>query len=779
MVLSILDRLRTALADRYLVEREIGSGGMATVYEARDMKHERRVALKVLRPDLAAAVGWERFLREIRIAAQLHHPHILQLYDSGEADGFLYFVMPYVEGESLRDRLEREGGLPVDKAVQYAREIADALDYAHRSGVVHRDIKPENVMLSNDHVLVSDFGIALAVTAAGDDKLTDSGLTIGTPHYMSTEQASGDAAIDGRSDIYSLGCVLYEMLAGTPPFSGRNAQAVMSRHMLDPVPSIRTVRETVPIAVEHAVIRAMAKVAADRHATAGDFAKALTESAADSPPRTLGTAGSRARWAVGLLTVIAVSVVATLGVRSWMGMPKATDTRVLVRPFSFSGPAEEQWLSQALAVTIGNELRSSGLSVLGRQTAALSVTSGMSFEEIGRALDVTYVLDGDVRMEMGADSQVTIQLLPELIRTSDGVSVWSDVFGGVMLEATRFPASVTSELVGALNIALTRPQRRRLAREPGSEQAAFYHMRGRSLWHERTPEDNQRAIDAFELALNVDPRYAPAYAGLADAYVIAATYGWADAAEAYRRAEEYARSALALEPSAEAYAALGALYDNFYFRTDSAIQLFNTAIDLDPSYGTAYSYLAIRLAQRGDTAGALGAIRRARELDPLSPIITAHYAGFHSMAGRVEDGIAAGQELLRQSPILHAHSYMALAYEAAGMVDSAVAVSERGTDRYGHPWLYAILVGLQARHGDAAVASQDLARLEALPDHPDMAYSIASANAALGRADSAFVWLDSAFTTYTPLLRWLKVEPNWQVLRDDPRYVAALARRGF
>jgi eukaryotic-like serine/threonine-protein kinase len=267
--------LNAALSDRYIVDRELGRGGMATVYLARDLKHERFVALKTLRPEIAIALGRERFLREIRLAARLQHPNILAVYDSGDAGGVLYYVMPYVEGESLRDRLDREPQLPLDDALQIAREVADALSYAHGHDVVHRDIKPENVMLSGGHAIVADFGIARAVSAAGRDRLTETGLAIGTPAYMSPEQAAGTGQVDRRSDIYSLACVLYETLAGQPPFTGPTAQAIMARHSLDSVPRLRIVRETIPDALEDVIKRALAKVPADRYQTAAQFAEAL------------------------------------------------------------------------------------------------------------------------------------------------------------------------------------------------------------------------------------------------------------------------------------------------------------------------------------------------------------------------------------------------------------------------------------------------------------------------------------------------------------------------
>ncbi len=297
-------RLKAALADHYMIERELGAGGMATVYLARDLKHDRPVAVKVLRPELAAVLGAERFLREIRLTAQLQHPHILTLIDSGEADGFLYYVMPYVEGESLHQRLAREGQLPLDEALRITRAIASALDFAHGHGVIHRDIKPENIMLHEGEPMVADFGIALAVSTAGQERLTETGISLGTPAYMSPEQTTGEAKLDGRSDQYSLACVLYEMLAGEPPYTGPTAQAIIAKRLTEPIPHLGTVRRVSP-AVEAAVTKGLAKTPADRFATAGAFAAALT-AGSTLPPH--------ARWrSAG----VALAVIIISGAAAW------------------------------------------------------------------------------------------------------------------------------------------------------------------------------------------------------------------------------------------------------------------------------------------------------------------------------------------------------------------------------------------------------------------------------------------------------------------------------
>ncbi|MGE5099211.1 MAG: serine/threonine-protein kinase, partial [Deltaproteobacteria bacterium] len=308
--------LNSALAGRYAIEREVGAGGMATVYLARDLRHDRHVALKLLNPELGAVLGVERFLSEIKVTANLQHPNLLPLFDSGEAGGLLFYVMPFVEGESLRARLEREKQLPIDQAIHIAVAVAAALDYAHRHGVIHRDLKPENILLHEGEPLVADFGIALAVSNAGGGRITQTGLSLGTPQYMSPEQATGDRAIDGRTDIYSLGAVLYEMLSGEPPHTGATAQAIIARLMTEDPRPLTLIRRNVPAHVEAAVARALEKMPADRFTTAEQFREALTNPRSTSPVTAAAARGRRpsrlARYAPWVVAGVSLALVAIL-----------------------------------------------------------------------------------------------------------------------------------------------------------------------------------------------------------------------------------------------------------------------------------------------------------------------------------------------------------------------------------------------------------------------------------------------------------------------------------
>ncbi len=420
---DLLDSLRKALADRYAVQRELGRGGMATVFLADDLKHHRSVAIKVLHSELAAALGSERFLREIEIAARLQHPHILPLYDSGAAAGLLYYVMPYVEGESLRDRLAREKQLSQEDALRIATEVAGALAYAHSHGIVHRDIKPENIMLSGGTAVVADFGIARAVSAAGDaGHLTQTGTVMGTPAYMSPEQATGSEDIDGRSDQYSLACVVYEMLVGEPPFTGSTAQAIIARHSLDMVSPPSIVRATIPDAVEGAILRALSKLPADRYATTALFAEALnTPSAATGAHRraTLERAGRHPRrlwWTVPVAAVV-VAVVGYVAVRSARAGRGSAVAGLDPRHVAVLYFADESrthalgYLADGLTEALIDALRQvPALSVVSRNGAAAYRGTAAPLDSIGRALAVGTILRGSVD-DAGGRYRVSVSLV--------------------------------------------------------------------------------------------------------------------------------------------------------------------------------------------------------------------------------------------------------------------------------------------------------------------------------------------------------------------------------
>ena len=425
-------RLAAALAGRYAIERELGRGGMATVYLAQDLRLGRRVAIKALRPELAVAVGPDRFLREIHVAATLNHPNILPLHDSGEADDVLYYVMPYVEGESLAARLRRDRPLPIDEAVGIARQVALALAAAHGHGIVHRDIKPDNILLDGERALVSDFGIAHALGGTAQEKLTTTGLIVGTPTYMSPEQIGGSLQIDGRSDIYSLGCVLYEMLVGEPPYGGPSVQVILARHAVERLPSLRTARSTVPPALELVVHRAMAKAPADRYRDATRFATALDEALAapDGVPRRAAWVRP-ARWtAVAVAGAAAVALVAASLARRDRAAPPAEGSRQLVAVLPFeraaSGDSSLQRISSEIAGLIAERLTGEGgpravsTGTVNEALVRARLTPGLPIPD-DRALRVAHDLGaGLLLIGRAAADQNRIILTAALVSAADG-----------------------------------------------------------------------------------------------------------------------------------------------------------------------------------------------------------------------------------------------------------------------------------------------------------------------------------------------------------------------
>lgn len=428
-----LARVRTALADRYAIDRELGRGGMATVFLARDIKHEREVAIKVLHPELGASIGSERFEREIRLAAKLQHPHILGLFDSGSADSLLYYVMPFVKGESLRDRLDREGQLPVDDAIRIALEVADALGYAHGQGIVHRDIKPENVLLSGGHALVADFGIARSVAEVGSQKLTQTGMSVGTAMYMAPEQAAGEV-VGPSADLYSLGCMLYEMLAGVPPFNGKNSMAIMAQHAMQPAPSVRVVRSAVPEEVDEAILAVLGKVPADRPQTAAQFTELMGLPLGATVTRRARSTGSgrrfsgadmappRSAWLhrpVGVATAMLVIVLAAVAV--WLAVrprrapamaasPNARRVAVLyfddLSTDHSLGPLANG-LTEGLMRSLGG---SATLTIISRTGVEPFRGGAVSEDSIARALRVGYLVRGNVTTEATDTIAVTVFL---------------------------------------------------------------------------------------------------------------------------------------------------------------------------------------------------------------------------------------------------------------------------------------------------------------------------------------------------------------------------------
>ena len=629
MAADLREQLQAALGRSYVLERELGRGGMATVYLAQDAKHGRRVALKVLHPELAASLGPERFRREIGFAATLQHPHILTVLDSGDtASGEFWFTMPYVEGESLRDRLKRQRQLAVADALRITREVALALEYAHRHGVVHRDVKPENILLTSDgQALVADFGIARALTpASGGGTLTETGMAIGTPQYMSPEQAAGERTLDAASDVYSLGAVLYEMLAGEPPFTGPTAQAIVAKMMAGNPPSVRRVRPSVPEAIDAAIRRALAPVPADRFPTALEFSTAL-ESAVHATP---AVPAGRRRFPVGAAT-LALGVVIGGGLLfAWrhhaggsIGAADAGAATLAVLPFDNEGDSADGYFADGMTDEVRTKLSGlTGLEVMASTSSNQYRHTTKPPDQIGRELGVRYLLIGRVRWDkQGGHSRVRVD--PELIQVGDvprPTSRWEQAFDAPLTDVFQVQADIAGKVADQLRVRLGSQDRQSLAARPTENLDAYdAYLRGQEIEHAgHSPVVQRRAAAAYAEAVGRDSTFALAWAALAGSHSLIYTNGVSSPAEA-DSARHASERALALAPDLpEAHAAVGEYYA--YVRSDYTRALAEDSAALARVPNNAQ--LLLRIASDEESLGrweaAVTHAEQALRLDPQS-----------------------------------------------------------------------------------------------------------------------------------------------------------------
>ena len=562
-----------ALGDRYTIENELGRGGMATVYRARDPRHNRNVAVKVLNSDIAAALGTERFLQEIKTVASLTHPHIVTVHDSGETGGVLFYVMPLIEGESLRERIAREGQVSPAETARMTRTIASALDFAHRHGVVHRDIKPENIMLLEGEPLILDFGIAKAISAAGGETLTRTGIAIGTPAYLSPEQASGETQLDGKSDQYSLACVVYEMLSGQPPFTASTPQGVIAKRFSEapkPLPS----RVNVPAEASEVVLRALSLDPAQRYASVSEFARAL-ESAIPSE------------------------------------VSESSRRSIAVLPFTnMSADADNEFFTDGITEEIINALtKVRALDVASRTSAFAFKGSKDDIGAIGRKLKVHTVLEGSVR-KAGSRLRISTQL----IDVATSFQLWSERYDREMEDVFEIQDEIATSIVNALKVVLTEKEEKAMKKVPTQSVRAYeYYLRGRQLFHQRTANSLDAAEELYRRAIALDPDYALAFAGLADCSCFRFfEQGGGD--EALAQAESASRRALKLDPElAEAHASRG-LALTYQRRFDEAVEEFERAIDLDSTLYEGPWYYARSLQTQGKLEEAVTYYERAAAL---------------------------------------------------------------------------------------------------------------------------------------------------------------------
>jgi len=714
-----MESVKNALESRYSIERELGRGGMATVYLAEDFRHGRQVAVKVLHTELASALGADRFLREIKLAARLNHPHILPLFDSGEAGGFLFYVMPYIDGESLRDKLNREGQLTLEDALGIGRAVAGALDYAHRRNIVHRDIKPENIMLNEGAPMVMDFGIAKAVSVAGSDTLTQAGMIVGTPAYVSPEQAAGEVDIDGRSDQYSLGCVLYEMLTGDKPFSGPTTQAILTKRFTDPVPSLSEALEGVPDEIDEALSKAMAKEAARRYTTSGEFAKALVVKTVTTPTTVTIPEG--------------VQVVKSMAVLPFTNM---------------SADPENEYFTDGMAEEIINALsKIKSLSVASRTSSFAFKGKTEDIREIGKALEVSAVLEGSVR-RMGKKIRISVQL----INVANGYQLWSERYDREIEDVFAIQDEIAQNIVKALRVVLSEDEKRAIEKMPTENVEAYeYYLRGRQYFHQHRRTSIEAARQMFTRAIEIDPEYALAHSGIADCCSI--LYMYFDARESnLKQADSASRKALQLDPQlAEAHSARGLAF-SLSKQYDLAMQEFETAMRLDPKlYEAPYFYGRARLAQ-GQWFEAAPLFEKAAAIRPDDYQAPSFLAAAYAGQGRIHEASKASHKAVGVI-----ERWLDLNPDDARALNLGATIwSNLGQQEKALEWARKSLV----------IDKED----------PQLLYNVACVYAIEGMKDDAIMTLERAIDKGYGHKEWIEHDSDLNSLRSDKRFQALLER---
>ena len=751
---SLQSQLEKTLGDSYAIERELSGGGMARVFVARERTLDRRVVIKTLAPDIGSAISAERFRREIRLAASLQQANIVPVHTTGEIDGVPYYTMPYVEGESLRSRLLEGNPLPVPEAVNILRDVARALAFAHERGVVHRDIKPENILLSGDTAVVTDFGIAKAIEASQSQTdrltLTNLGLVLGTPAYLSPEQAAGDARVDQRADVYALGVVAYELFAGSPPFTGKTAQGLMAAHIAETPTPLGERNLAVPPRVAQLVMRCLEKDPARRPATATELLRALDAAAMEPHPS-------------GGNTVARPSIA--------------------VLPFANLSPdPENEFFAHGITDDlIAQVAKISSLRVIARTSVMKFRDMQGAAHQAARELGVAAVVEGTVR-RAGKRARIVAQL----IDAASDATIWSETYDRDLDDVFSVQTEVAMSVAGALRAALTPAEERRLGRVPTRDAKAYdLYLLGRQHFSRRTPESLRASISHFERAIERDPKFAGAYAGLADAYVFAGLgYAPIPVLESFAKAKEAAARAVALDDSSpDALCADGISAMHGDWDVTRARAAFERALTVSPSHAAAHEMLGWCTFAVGEYAAAIGPLRRARELDPLNVSLIVEEAWPYMYAELYDVAIPYFRRAIEIDPGFGLGYYnLGRALEGLGQYREALDTFHRAIECMGPtPWVLASVATASNALGDSAKSDQVLATLSEQGRAGVAVWlSIAMVLDALGRGEEAADALERSIDAHEPFVWGLGLEAwlSFPNARRLARFRAILDRLG-
>ena len=778
------DRLQSSLGDGFTIVRELGGGGMSRVFLAHDDTLGRSVVVKVLPEELAEAVSAQRFRREILLAATLHHPHIVPLLSAGEVDGIPYYVMPYVEGESLRHRLAR-GPMPPAAAARIMREVASALEYAHARDIVHRDIKPDNVLLTGDIAAVIDFGVAKAVsqsrTSSTDTtNITSFGLALGTPMYMAPEQAAADPSLDHRADIYALGGLIYELLTGQPPFADVAAHRLLSAHMTTtPVP-LSERRPGVPPALAALVMRCLAKAPEERPQNAKEIIQELDRIMSSGAYAARGTVGRRIRLArsvviaAGLAIVMAVSAVAVHSRTSASTARSARDRSVGVVPFAnLTADNGDEYFSDGVTQEIADALArvpSLRVAAVTRENSARN--TGMDAKKLGAALGVRTILQGSIQRASGH-----IRITARLIDAESGFQLWSEKYDRDVKDVFALQDEIARAVATGLQVRLGADS---LVRTATSDPEAYrLYLQGMYFWNRRGAEI-RRAIQYFQQAIVADPTFAKPYAGLALSYAVLVSYEDVDVHPVLDSAVRAANEALKRNSaSADAYTAIGQAKEQLW-ENDEATKAFEQALALDPNSARAHHWYAEHLAHLGRFDDALRHIHRAQELEPLTIIINANVGRIELEARHFRKAEAALKHTLEMDSTQRtARSLLGATYLQEGRPAEAIAEFQRsltfGSKQTGTRLMLANAYAVTGARGQAKVILDEVRALRE-SGQPVSFGGLALVYDALGQRDQAIRMLDSAVLAFDPVIEMHSREAIFDPLRRDARGRAILAR---
>ncbi len=794
---DLRDRLQAALGDDYTIERELGGGGMSHVFLATERRLDRQVVIKLLPPDLAGGVSLDRFHREIQLVAKLQNPHIVPVITAGEADGVPFFTMPFVEGRSLRDLISSGAAMSITEGVNILRDVATALAYAHERGIVHRDIKPDNVLLSGGAAVVTDFGVAKAISTARQGtapggSLTQIGFSLGTPMYMAPEQAAADPNTDHRADIYSFGVMAYELFTGAPPFAGRSPAALLAAQMTETPPPLSAARPDAPVPLVELVRRCLEKDPARRPQRATEIVQGLDQALVSSGHTALGTTvGQPARktsrnvraLAFGATLAIAATAGLIISRRSGRDSAPAADSArsVAVLPLeNIGGSDSDRYFSEGITDELTSTLgKIPGLRVASRTSVFALKGKGMDAREIAKTLKVSNLLEGTIRRS-GERLRVTAQLT----NATDGLALWSDTYERQMKDVFQVQDDIAGSIAGALRVALapTPNGKNGLASgtvPAGTEDLAAYdlYLRGRYFWHQRGNDALHRAAEYFGQAIDRDPTFARAYAGLADALGLLPIYGTTPADSAFPLARKAAEKALSLDSTlAEAHTTLGLILKSTG-EWDPAAAEFRRSLALDSAYATGHQWYAEVLIITGRVREAVAELERARDLEPLSPVINAELGYALGLAGRYQEGVLAGQRAVElDSTLWTGHAFLAFtrafANEYATAVDGFRRAVKLGSGL--DPLVGALAFSL-AKTGQVDSARAMLAPIEArAKGRGGSPIAIAMAYTGLGQKDAALTWLMRAAREKDPWLYAMSINaPIFDAIRDDPRFADA------